>query len=490
MEREDLRNKALAAEKAAKQAQVAAQRAVDLAKEAMEFAKALDKKAESKSVTSSDDSSAQPQKDALMKDAEKKGAKAPVESDSSSSASSDSDSDGEVDAARQEAKKTEAKGENTDSSSDSSGSSSDDDSDGEVDAALQEAKKAEAKGENADSSSDSSDSSSDDEEEKQPEQKVVADTKKEKADDDGSSSSDSSSDSESESDDDDKAEEQKMEEAQVTPKKRKQDDVVMEKSSPKRAAVSFESDTTSKVYIRGLPWRAAENEVYDFFAACGPIKSCELPLQDDGRSSGTAIVEFETAGGAAAAIELNGNDFQGRWLSIKYSTPKTITSAREPTHKEPGCCTVFVGNLSWEIDEDTLRHTFAECGEISAIRFATDRESGEFKGFGHIEFADTASTDKAVAMAGTDIMGRAVRVDFANERKRNSFGGDRGGPDRGGRGYMGGSGDRGRGRGRGGGGRGGGGRGGGGRGGGRSNGFAAKKNGSIAAFSGNKITFG
>jgi RNA recognition motif-containing protein len=53
--------------------------------------------------------------------------------------------------------------------------------------------------------------------------------------------------------------------------------------------------------------------VEDFFKACGNgTKSVELPLQDDGRSLGTAIVEFPDADSAAAAIALNGADFEGR----------------------------------------------------------------------------------------------------------------------------------------------------------------------------------
>lgn len=129
------------------------------------------------------------------------------------------------------------------------------------------------------------------------------------------------------------------------------------------------------------------------------------------------------------------------------------------------------------------------------MRFAEDRESGEFKGFGHVEFEESDATDNAVALAGTDVMGRPIRVDYsANKRSfGGGFGGGGGrgrgrgrGGDRGGRGGRGFDRDGGRGRGGGRGGRGG-------RGGsdGRSppRVFDAKKHGSIASFSGKKITF-
>ncbi len=91
---------------------------------------------------------------------------------------------------------------------------------------------------------------------------------------------------------------------------------------------------------------------------------------------------------------------------------------------------------------------------------------------------DSESTEKAVSLAGTDIMGRAVRVDYAADKRAGGGNGGRGG---GGRGFGGRGGGRGGGRD---GGRGGGG--GGGRGGGIE---SAKKHGAVAAFAGKKITF-
>jgi nucleolin len=65
---------------------------------------------------------------------------------------------------------------------------------------------------------------------------------------------------------------------------------------------------------------------------------------------------------------------------------------------------------------------FADAGNVDRIRFAT-AEDGSFKGFAHVQFSDGASTDEAVKMAGTDINGRAIRVDYAPPRDRQSAGG-------------------------------------------------------------------
>ena len=46
------------------------------------------------------------------------------------------------------------------------------------------------------------------------------------------------------------------------------------------------------------------------------------------------------------------------------------------------------------------------------MRVPTDRETGQPKGFAFVDFEETEATDKAVALSGTDVAGRAIRVDF------------------------------------------------------------------------------
>jgi hypothetical protein len=68
----------------------------------------------------------------------------------------------------------------------------------------------------------------------------------------------------------------------------------------------------------------------------------------------------------------------------------------------------------------------ADCGEIVHVRFATDRETGELRGFGHVEFTTLEASKKAIEMTGTDVCGRPIRVDYAAPRAEGG-GGGRGG---------------------------------------------------------------
>ncbi len=59
----------------------------------------------------------------------------------------------------------------------------------------------------------------------------------------------------------------------------------------------------------------------------------------------------------------------GRWVRVrKYeqasAKPGQAAGGRAPSEKPEGCTSVFIGNLSWNIDEDTIRQAFASCGEV------------------------------------------------------------------------------------------------------------------------------
>ncbi|KAI9137739.1 hypothetical protein BKA69DRAFT_1095925 [Paraphysoderma sedebokerense] len=125
---------------------------------------------------------------------------------------------------------------------------------------------------------------------------------------------------------------------------------------------------------------------------------------------------------------------------------------------------LFVGGLSWDTDEDTLRETFGRFGEIEDCIIIKDRESGRSRGFGFVTFASESDADAALSeLNNTELDSRTIRVDRADNKPQGERGGFRGSyrGGRGGFGRGGGGGGFGRGRGGYGGGRGRGGYGGG-----------------------------
>ncbi|KAJ5721236.1 uncharacterized protein N7483_009170 [Penicillium malachiteum] len=90
---------------------------------------------------------------------------------------------------------------------------------------------------------------------------------------------------------------------------------------------------------------------------------------------------------------------------------------------------LYVGNLSWNTTDESLRGVFSEFGEIIDSIVMRDRETGRSRGFGFVTFSSQEQADAAVAaMNEQELDGRRVRVNIANARPSGGggFGGSGG----------------------------------------------------------------
>ncbi|TFK64699.1 RNA-binding domain-containing protein [Pluteus cervinus] len=77
---------------------------------------------------------------------------------------------------------------------------------------------------------------------------------------------------------------------------------------------------------------------------------------------------------------------------------------------------IFVGRLSWSIDNDRLAEEFSSCGEVVSAEVQMDRNTGKSRGFGYVHFATTEAVENALKMNGQEIDGRAVNIDRSTPR--------------------------------------------------------------------------
>ena len=85
---------------------------------------------------------------------------------------------------------------------------------------------------------------------------------------------------------------------------------------------------------------------------------------------------------------------------------------------------LYVGNLSFNVNEADLRDLFAGCGTVSEAKIVMERDTGRPRGFGFVEMSTPAEAAAAIeSLNGREFQGRALTVNEAQERSSGGGGG-------------------------------------------------------------------
>lgn len=75
---------------------------------------------------------------------------------------------------------------------------------------------------------------------------------------------------------------------------------------------------------------------------------------------------------------------------------------------------IYVGNLSFSTDENSLRELFEKSGQVLSVKIITDAATGRPRGFGFVEMASDEDASKAIAaLNGYTFMDRKLVVNEA-----------------------------------------------------------------------------
>ncbi|XP_065865961.1 nucleolin 2-like isoform X2 [Euphorbia lathyris] len=205
--------------------------------------------------------------------------------------------------------------------------------------------------------------------------------------------------------------------------------VVQTKVAPKKESSSDEessdesSDDEGKSAKKNAKVTASKKSSSD--ESSSEESSDEEEESDDEKS-------FKTPKKNATDVEMVDASHTAKKMDDLKSAKKAHQTPVSPQVHSTGSKTLFVGNLSFQVERADVENFFKDAGEVVDVRFSVDQDQ-RFKGFGHVEFATAEGAQKALKLNGQTLNGRDVRLDLARERgertpytpnsgKDNSFG--------------------------------------------------------------------
>ena len=156
------------------------------------------------------------------------------------------------------------------------------------------------------------------------------------------------------------------------------------------------------IYAIGFPFISTINEIKNFFSNCGEILSITRQLNDNLQWNGCIFIKFQTKQNMKLALTLDGTIWTGSGTDgQRYIKVKEHKGKEKKKKKKEDILTIFISNLpKEEITNNQINEIFHSCGEIKSIRLAKD-SSNKCRGFGHIEFYNKETRNKALELNNT-----------------------------------------------------------------------------------------
>ncbi|KAJ6790916.1 29 kDa ribonucleoprotein A, chloroplastic-like [Iris pallida] len=187
---------------------------------------------------------------------------------------------------------------------------------------------------------------------------------------------------------------------------------------------SFSADL--KIFVGNLPFTVDSAELAGLFESAGNVELVEVIYDKlTGRSRGFGFVTMSTVEEVEAAVQkFNGYELNGRPLRVNSGPPPPREEFPSRGFRSGGgggsfdsANRLYVGNLSWDVDNLALENLFSEQGKVVDARVVFDRETGRSRGFGFVTYSSAEEASNAISsLDGSDLDGRNIRVSIAEAR--------------------------------------------------------------------------
>ena len=162
----------------------------------------------------------------------------------------------------------------------------------------------------------------------------------------------------------------------------------------------------TNVFVKNLAEDVAQDEFTALFEKFGPVTSCVLSVDDEGKPRGFGFVNFEKHEDAKSAVdELNDSEVKGKKIFVARAQKKgereeelrrSYEAAKNEKLNKFAGVNLFIKNIDDEWDDEKLRAEFEPFGQITSAKIMKD-ENARSRGFGFVCFTTPEEATKAVS---------------------------------------------------------------------------------------------
>jgi RNA recognition motif-containing protein len=173
----------------------------------------------------------------------------------------------------------------------------------------------------------------------------------------------------------------------------------------------LDQEENKKIFVKNIPFKTTDSQLSDFFSKFGKVVKSEIIKRDNGFSSGVGFVEFSTVEEKKNVLMANRDDLviEGRRLDVKEARVDKMDYSK----------TLYVGNLSFDTNEETLKKFFMDfCQNLKGdFKVSIQRAfGGKPKGHAYIEFENEEDISNALKANGERLDDRNLVVEMKKIR--------------------------------------------------------------------------
>jgi len=174
-----------------------------------------------------------------------------------------------------------------------------------------------------------------------------------------------------------------------------------------KKAPSADDECMRKVFVGSLKRETTQEAFKEYFEQFGELTDCVIIMDPNTKTSrGFGFVTFKSMEEVDACQAARPHNLEGKDLDTKRATPRESSTGNEREVVKK----LFVGGMSKDTTEDTLKTYFSQFGNIEEAVLILDKDTRASRGCGFVLFDDFDPVDKCVLLRYHELDGRQCEV--------------------------------------------------------------------------------